>query len=298
MYKGLIKNVFFSFLFLFFVLHGFNNISLAEQALIKEKTILIGILPERNIFKQLEIFEPLAKYLSKKSGINIHVKLLSCRQDFVDNFISGHFDGAFLGSFAYAYADSRINIELLAMPEGLDGSKTDHGYIFVRKDSGIKSVNDMKGKIFVFVEKVDTAGYIFPIDYLKEMGVKDYKRYFKEFYFGGTHEKAVYDVLNKKADIGAAKHTIYESLIQDNERIKNELYILKASSKFPGNVFAVRKDLDDKIKEQLKVALLLMHMDEEGREVLNRFGAKRFIEAKDEDYKLIYEFAKKASINR
>jgi phosphonate transport system substrate-binding protein len=284
-------------LLFFFIILGFNDNIKAQTQPQKEKSILIGILPERNIFKQMERFEPLAQYLSKRIGINVKIAILPRYENIVNNFISGRFDGAFFGSFTYAYAHSRLNLEVLARPERFDGSSTYHGYIFVRKDSGIKGVRDMKGKVFVFVDKATTAGYIFPVAYLLENGVKDYKKFLKEFYFSGTHEGAIYDVLNKKADIGAAKNTIYEDLMKKDERIKNELIILRASSKVPENGLAVRKDLDRKIKEKLKIALLQMHMDEEGKEVLKKFGANRFIETKDEDYKPVYELVKKANID-
>ena len=94
----------------FFLILGFNDNIKAQPQPAKEKSILIGILPERNIFKQMERFEPLAQYLSKKIGINVKIALLSRYDNIVNNFISGRFDGAFFGSFTYAYAHSRLNL--------------------------------------------------------------------------------------------------------------------------------------------------------------------------------------------
>ncbi len=55
-------------------------------------------------------------------------------------------DGAFLGSFTYALAHAKLGLEVIARPELVDGTSTYHGLIFVRKDSGIKTIKDMKGK--------------------------------------------------------------------------------------------------------------------------------------------------------
>ena len=55
----------------------------------------------------------------------------------------------------------------------------------------------MKGKTFAFVDKATTAGYLLPLAYFKHNGINDYNKFFKKTYFTGTHEDAIYDVLNK-----------------------------------------------------------------------------------------------------
>ena len=49
----------------------------------------------------------------------------------------------------------------------------------------------MKGKTFAFVDKATTAGHLLPLAYFKAHGIQDYKTYFKETYFAGTHENAI-----------------------------------------------------------------------------------------------------------
>ena len=135
-------------------------------------------------------------------------------------------DGAFFGSFTGAMAIQKLGVEPIVRPVNLDGSSTYHGYIFVRKDSGIKTVQDMKGKKMAFVEKATTAGYVFPVAYLKEQGVTNLKTFFSEYYFAGSHDAAIQAVLDKHADIGAAKHSIYDRLRASDPRIDKELLIL------------------------------------------------------------------------
>jgi phosphonate transport system substrate-binding protein len=79
------------------------------------------------------------------------------------------------------------------------------------------------------VDKATTAGYLLPLAYFKKNGIRDYRAYLKETYFAGTHEDVIYDVLNKKADIGAAKNTVFERLAKTDERILKELLILEKS---------------------------------------------------------------------
>jgi phosphonate transport system substrate-binding protein len=263
----------------------------------QNKSLLIGLIPERNIFKQMDRYEPLAGYLSKKTGISIKLKVLTRYKNIIDNFVSSGLDGAFFGSFTYALAHAKLDVEAIARPESPDGVSTYYGLIFVRKDSDIRTIDDVKGKIFAFVDKATTAGYLLPLAYFKEYGVRDYRTYFKETYFTGTHEDAIYDVLNKKADMGAAKNTVFYYLAAIDERIEKELLILKRSPDVPENGLAVRRDLDSEMKRKLKEALLNMHNDQEGRKVLKDFNAKRFIETTNDDYANVYKYIKEINLD-
>jgi phosphonate transport system substrate-binding protein len=155
----------------------------------------------------------------------------------------------------------------------------------------------MQGKRFVFTDKATTAGFLLPLAYFKKQGVKDYKTYFKETYFSGTHEDAIHDVLNKKADIGAAKNTVFERLAQADKRIRLDLEILEKSPAVPENGLAVRKSLDPSVKKVIQETLLNMHNDPIGKTVLKNFGARKFIWTTDKDYAPVFEYAREIELN-
>jgi phosphonate transport system substrate-binding protein len=254
-------------------------------------SLLIGLLPEQDIFKQVERYEPLARYLSARIGADIKLTILPSYEQCLINFTSQKIDAAFFGSFTYILAHSRLGVQVMARPVGPDGASTYHGLIFVRKDSAIRSIHEMQGKRFAFVDRGTTAGYLLPLTYFKKWGVNP-ATYLKESYFAGTHEDVIYDVVNRKADIGAAKNTVFDRLAAKDARIRNELVILTQSPEVPENSLAVRKDLDASVKEKLKTALLNMHTDPEGARILKEFGAQRFIETTDSDFGPLYEYAR------
>ncbi|NIO17420.1 MAG: phosphate/phosphite/phosphonate ABC transporter substrate-binding protein [Deltaproteobacteria bacterium] len=262
-----------------------------------EGSLTIGLIPEHNIFTQLERYEPLARYLSEKIGREIELKVLSQYGNIIDNFVSKGLDGAFFGSFTYALAHRKLGVEALARPETFSGAISYHGIIFVRKDSGITTTADMRGKRFALVDKATTAGYLLPLHFFIANDVPDYRTYLKEVYFAGTHEDAIYDVLNRKADIGAAKSTVFERIATLDNRLIDELIILAKSPEVPENALAVRKDLDASVKDKLKNSLLTMQDEPEGRNVLKRFGAKRFIETRDSNYEPIYRYTREIGLN-
>lgn len=268
-----------------------------ERNVFGQQELLIGLMPERNIFRQRERYQALGSYLSGRLGITVNFTSLTRYGNIVQRLSEEKLDGAFFGSFTYALAHSTMGMEAVARPVNVDGTSTYHGYLFARKDSGIRTVADMKGKRFAYVDRATTAGYLFPRAYLKEKGVADPDRYFGEVFFAGSHDAAVLAVLNGEADIGAAKNTVYDQLARENARVDKELLILAASAVVPQNGLAVRKDLDPELKKALKQALLDMDKDRDGLEALRQLGARGFVETLDKDYAYVYALAAEVGLN-
>jgi phosphonate transport system substrate-binding protein len=261
-----------------------------------KRTLRIGLIPEQNIFKQKSRYKPLAAYLSEKAHVSIELTVLSRYGNIIENFVSNRLDGAFFGSFTGALAHRKLGVEALARPEYMDGRSTYHGLLFVRRDSGIANANDMQGKRFVFVDKATTAGWLLPLYYFKTQGIDDYRSWLKETYFAGSHESAIYDVLEGTADIGAAKNTVFSRLADEDPRVAEELAILARSPKVPANGLCVRGDLESSLKIGLREALLKMEGDPEAAESLEALGARRFIETVEADYASVFEYAEKIGL--
>jgi len=259
--------------------------------------IVIGLLPEMDIFVQKKRYEPIASYLSQKTGADVQLKILTRYGNILDNFQIEGLDGAFFGSFTGALAIKKLGVEPLARPEYEGRVSTYFGMVFARKDSGIKTAPDMRGKVFVFVDKATTAGWLLPLYFFRTHGIADYRAWFKETYFSGTHEGAIQDVLEGKADLGAAKDLVFARLAKEDPRITAELEILATSPKVPANTLAVRPDLDPAVKKLLASTLLAMDQDAEGRRALAQFGARRFIATAVQDYAPVLEYAEQIGLD-
>lgn len=266
----------------------------AERA--SSPSILLGLIPEQNVFRQMERYEPLAEYLSRRTGTKVRLKVLLRYGNIINNFVSEGLDGAFFGSFTYALAHVRLGVRVVARPESTEGISTYHGLIFARRDSGIRTAEDMRGKRFAFVDKATTAGYLLPLVYFRRNGI-DHRTYFRECYFAGTHENAILDVLERRADIGAAKNTVFERTLGADQRNTKDLVVLERSPEVPENALALRKDLAPTLVRAITATLLTMHEDPEGIEVLSAFGARRFIATTETDYRPIYQYVQQAGLD-
>jgi phosphonate transport system substrate-binding protein len=259
--------------------------------------MLIGLMPEENIFRQMERHRPLAAYLSNKLGVKVKLTILSRYGDVIDKFVSRNMDGAFFGGFTTVLAMEKLSVEPIARATNLDGSSTVQTYIFVRKDSAIKTVKDMKGMRMAFVDRAAVSGYLFVASLLKENGVKDIDHYFKEYFFTGSNDSAVYSVLDNRADIGTAKSRIYNRLIKKDPTIKNELTVIATSPSFPDTILCIKKDMPSGTKAKIKEILLDMDRDAEGKDVLRKLEALKFVPTGKDDLQPILSIIRQAGID-
>ncbi len=278
--------------------------------------IIIGIVPEQDLMVQNQRYQPLADYLAHKLGerFSVKLKLFSTYIDVCRSLADGTINAAFLGSLAYVTV--RDYVDVIARPD-YQGVSTYRGVLFVRSDSGINGLEQMRGKRLVMGGRTTTAGYVFPLYYFKEHGIPDYTKYFSDAFFVGTHEDAMLAVLHKKADVGAAKDLIFNMIAAENPMLKSSLKILAESPAVPSNAFAVRKKLNlpcfdchqtmihisaaeggtppkIDIEATIRNYLLSMPQDPEGRVALEAIGnAVGFIPTTDSDYSELYKMLDK-----
>jgi phosphonate transport system substrate-binding protein len=270
----------------------------AEHALRpRREHLVIGLIPEVNIFKQKARFNLLGAYLTRRIGVDVQFTVLSRYGNILETFEAEQLDGAFFGSFTGALAIERLGVIPLARPVNLDGTSTYHGYLFVRKDSGISDAEGMRGKRMAFVDRATTAGYVFPLAWLRQQGVAEPERLFAETWFTGSHDAAIAAVLDRKADVGAAKHPVWDRVRAESPRVDRELIILASSPSVPSNGLCVSKLLEPDLREALRRALLDLDGEPEGASVLRELGVLKFIEATAGDYAPVLELSRRAGLD-
>ena len=258
------------------------------------KELLFGIEPEHNIFDQMERYRYLADYLSDQLGVKVKLTIMSRYGEVIKRFKTLKLDGAFLSSYTATMGIKKLHLEPVANPVNLNGEATSHGYIFVRKDSGISSILDMEGSNIVFVDPATMEGYLFPLAFLKQQGVKDINKFFHRYYFSGSHVSAIFAVLDGRADIGAAKDTFYNNLVKNDPSIEQELEIIARSPKVPEVTLCIKSDIAQYLRERLSSVLLDMDKTPAGKMALQQFRAERFVKSNKADFVIIEKMAQEA----
>jgi phosphonate transport system substrate-binding protein len=258
--------------------------------------LVVGLVPETNVFRQRSRFEPLEAWLTSDGGIAIHFTTLAHHGDALEALEAGRLDGALLGSFAGAIAIERLGAIPVARLVSPDGASTYRGVLVVRRDSGLRTAGQLRGKKMAFVDRATSAGWLFPLAWLREQGVPGPDGFFSESWFAGSHDAAVAAVLDRSADVGATKSTVLEGMRAEDPRVARDLLVLASSPAFPSNTLFLRRDTDPAVVARLRKALLELERAPGGAEVLSRVRAARFGEASAADYRPVHEIAAKAGV--
>jgi phosphonate transport system substrate-binding protein len=257
--------------------------------------LIIGIVPEADLAKQMEVYVPLCRYLGIKLDYQVEVKPLRNHGLIFEELKNNQIDAGFFGSFIYAMTHERIGLVPVARPVKTDGDSMLRGVTFVRKDSNIHSPKDMKGKVIALVDPATTTGYLAQKLYFKKYGLdidKDVK-----IIWATNHDRAVMMVYEKKADMGGSNDHAFEKAISAYPALKEGLTIVDTSPEVPDSTFAVDISMDVQLRTRLTSVLLEMGSDPAAQDILKKIGAKRFVKTAHEEYGGLYKMAKEAAIN-
>jgi phosphate/phosphite/phosphonate ABC transporter binding protein len=193
-------------------------------------------------------------------------------------------DVGWFSPFAYVNARTKTKAEPIAMAV-LNGQPFYHGCIITKKNSGILNLKDLSNKVFGYVDKKSTSGYVYPRYILKENHLNADKM-FKQVQYLGSHNKVIEAVLQGDVDGGAT----YDVGIQVANRAGipiQQLNILAKTAPIPADAIAVNPNMESQKKQRLKEAFLNLKHTEKGKSLFINSIFTDFIENNDGYYDVI-----------
>ncbi|NTV12640.1 MAG: PhnD/SsuA/transferrin family substrate-binding protein [Desulfobulbaceae bacterium] len=156
---------------------------------------------------------------------------------------------------------------------GAGAAATQYGsVIFCRSDrDDIRTLDDLKGKSFLAVDETSLGGWQMAWHELHLQGIDPYHD-FRTLGFTGTHDAAVYGVLDKKADAGTARSETLEKLAKSgkidlakvrvlNRKESGAYQFLASTQLYPEWPIARLKNTGDELATAVAVALLRLPPD-------------------------------------
>ena len=157
----------------------------------------IGILGGENAQDRLASNECYRAAIETALGVPVKVFTPADYDGVIQGLLGGTLDMAWLGASAYAkvYLTDPNAVDLALTKQNIDGSTGYYSIGFARKDSGITTIEDAKGKAFAFAEPNSTSGYLVPA---AELSAKygTLENYFSEVKMSGGHEQTIVGVAN------------------------------------------------------------------------------------------------------
>ncbi len=169
------------------------------------KEFNIGILGGENAQDRMTSNECLRAKVEEALGVPVKLFTPADYDGVIQGLLGGTLDYAWLGASAYAkiYLTNPEAVEVKLTKQNLNDSTGYYSIGFARKDSGITSMDDAKGKIFAFAEPNSTSGYLVPGAELTATYGK-LEDYFGEVKMSGGHEQTIVGVANGDFDAGVS----------------------------------------------------------------------------------------------
>lgn len=254
---------------------------LADSMVFADDEIIMGIFPRRNAEVTFKMYTPMAEYLSKKLGVKVQVETEKSFPRFWDKVLQGRYDIVHYNQLHYLLSHKSVGYEVFAQNEEMGHSSLAPA-IVVRKDSGVNTIQDLKGKNIVFGGgKLAMVAYVGNKLLLLENGLmeNDYNSMLSI-----NPPNATFSVFHKKADAAAVGDIALDVAIVKNKIDVNELKYLVVGKSQPHLPWAYKTDLKPEIVEGLKNELVILSKSDEGRAVLKSAGLTNILPVSDQDY--------------
>lgn len=260
-----------------------------SSAMADESVLTMGVFPRRNPEKTYEAFIPLTELLSSKIGQTIALDISTTFEEFWHKLSTGAFDIIHCNQYHYLAAKRDYNFELMAT--NVEFGKTSiAGAIIVRKDSGLDSITDLKGKTIMFGGDPNAVqGYIVITHLLRQAGLKagDYQEI-----FAVTPSNAVLATYFQMADAAGAADVTLKLRATKNYSDTSQLKFLATSQQLPQLPWAISKDISPELRLEIHKVITGLNQYPEGQKALSKAFLDDIIPAKDHAFDVLRTIAK------
>ena len=268
-------------------LGGISNVAAQSQETVEVKTLTLGTVSETHRKEIEEHFRDFVGYVAHKlsSGREIEAKVVTAATpvEFANLLKHRKIDFYMESAYPPFVINSVHGAGKLLLRRWKSGMAEYYSVIFTRRNSGIKHLEDLKGKSIVFEDPGSSSGYLMPKLFLQRRGLKltENVRFDPNsaatdvgYIFAGSQDRLVDAVLTQQAAAGAFSNDDFSAL---DDKKKSEVAQLAQTERLPRHLVSVRSDLAPALVASLEKILLSMDDDVEGRKILQKIdGTTKF----------------------
>lgn len=251
-----------------------------EAASLKgEKEIIFGVNPFISPKEIRKMYVPLLERVAASMGYKARTIIVKNYDALAEAAERGIMDIGWFSPFAYVAARDKAGVIPVVTPK-VSGKASYNGYIIARKDGSVKSLKDLKGKTFGYVDEKSASGYLYARDSIRKEKMNP-DSIFEKVLFLGNHDNVIDAVLRGEIDAGATYNEAFEAAMKKGMDVE-KLCIISKTEDIPKDVLAARKEFPLELLEELKKRFVTFS-DYEGIET----KVQGFIESSDTMYDVI-----------
>lgn len=249
------------------------------------RAYVVGIHPLHNPMRLLEIYGPIIKHIEANiPGAQFRIEASRNYEEFEKKLFGGYFDFAMPNPYQTVRSLNHGYRVFGKMGDDADF----RGIILVRKDSGIHTLIDLKGKKVAYPAATALAATMMPQYYLHTHGI-DVNRDIENLYVG-SQESSIMNVLRGHVAAAATWPIPWKAFASENPELAAQLEVKWQTGTLPNNGWVVRKDIPEALSTQFAAQLFNLDKNAQGREMPARLPISKFEPASDATYRPVIEY--------
>ncbi len=267
----------------------FGGLSHAQQV------FRVTTIPEEAATEQVRKFTPLASYLEKQLGVKVEFTPVSDYPAAVEALVNKKVDLVWFGGFTFVQANLRSGGKVVPIAQREEDTKFQSVFI-AKTDSGIKTLNDMKGKQVSFGSQSSTSGHLMPRSFLLQASINPEKD-FRRIAYSGAHDATIASVVSGKVDAAALDITVWRKFVGENKVDTKAVDVFYTTPGYFNYNWSVHADMPADMQAKVKAALLALNpADAAQGEILKLNRATRYIATTPDNYKGLEAAARSAGL--
>lgn len=179
----------------------------------------------------------------------------------------------------------KVGYHVIAMAGDADDFK---GIFIVRRDSGIHTPADLRGKVVSYPSYTALAACIMPQYFLHQHGL-DVNKDVTNVYVG-SQESSIMNAYLGKSAAGATWPPPWRMFQKDHPDKAAQLRLIWETPPLMNNSFMVRDEVPAALRDKVRAALLSLHQTAGGKAILSGMETARFHAADDASYDKVRDY--------
>tara|TARA_B100001250_G_C19760016_1_gene771976 strand:- start:509 stop:1336 length:828 start_codon:yes stop_codon:yes gene_type:complete len=262
----------------------------------RNKTMTISAIPDQNPEKLNRLYALLSNQLESELGINVKYIPVINYPAAVTAFRTSDLDIVWFGGLTGVQARLQKPGSIVLAQREID--RQFHSVFIANKKTAINQIENiddlklLKGKRFTYGSETSTSGRLMPQYYLQKAEVSNSDFKGRIAGFSGSHDATLTLVESGSYEVGALNEQIFISRMKKEGNKYENVKVIWRTPAYVDYHWLAQGNLDKKFGEgftkKLRNILLDFNKDiPEHKQILDLFGANKFIKADSSQYKAI-----------
>ena len=268
-------------------------VSLATPLAAQDTALRLAFIPQENPEKLLGDIEAISGWLASEIGVPVEGFVAIDHAAAVEALRNGDADISFMGALPFVLAEAEIGAVPL-LSEVYRDAPSYTGRIFVRRDSGIGALADLRGRDIAFADPISESGYLYPLAEFVEARLIDgpgaAEAFFGRVFFAGGYQQAMQAMAEGLVDAAGASQ--YADLLLTPQQ-QAEVTWIAESPPIPSHVVIARPGLDAEVQDRFTNAMLRLNEPENRDKLRYLYGPDGYVRADPAAYDGVRDMARR-----